>query len=196
MNTVARFHRLTILLVVLLSPVSAWAAGSLSIEFDGVVVEGGKSSVSLLDLNTGVAKWVVIGGKFEGYTVTAYVPDPRGPDAVVLSRTGGDQTLRVGLKNAVILEAPIAPDLEQKKQILGLITVGRSQYLGGNLDGAASTFNQLLSLDPGNQEATYFIGQISKIHAQANPQLQSMEETRVQMLREVDAGFAAPNKTQ
>jgi len=112
-------------LVLLLAPVVAWAAGSPSIEFNGVVVEGGKTSVSLLDLNTGVAKWVVVGGKFEGYTVTAYVPDPKGADAVELRRNVGAQTLRVG----------------------------RGVYAAGYLEGAESTIDQVLKLDPENQEA-------------------------------------------
>jgi len=123
-------------LVLLLAPVVAWAAGSPSIEFNGVVVE--------------VANWVVVGGKFEGYTVTAYVPDPKGADAVELRRNVGAQTLRVGLKNAVILVAPAAVD---PKMIANLIAVGRGVYAAGYLEGAESTIDQVLKLDPENQEA-------------------------------------------
>jgi hypothetical protein len=60
-----------LLTVLLLLPAVAFAAAALPIEFNGVVVEGNKIQVSLLNPNTGSAKWVTIGGKFDNYTVTS-----------------------------------------------------------------------------------------------------------------------------
>jgi len=87
-----------------------------SFEFDGVLVAGGKTTVSLINLTTGDANWVAVGGKFDGYTVSKYVPDPKGADVVELSTSGSGQTLRVVLKTAVILEAaPVSDPMEQQR---------------------------------------------------------------------------------
>jgi hypothetical protein len=74
-----------------------------SFEFDGVVVTGGKTTVSLVNLTTGDANWVAVGGKFDGYTVSKYVPDPKGADVVELTNSGTTQTTRIALKNSVIV---------------------------------------------------------------------------------------------
>jgi hypothetical protein len=60
-----------LLSALLLLPAAAFAAAALPIEFNGVVVAGGKIQVSLLNPNTLSAKWVSIGGKFDNYTVTS-----------------------------------------------------------------------------------------------------------------------------
>jgi hypothetical protein len=131
-----------------------------SFEFDGVLVAGGKATVSLVNLTTGDANWVAVGGKFDGYTVSKYVPDPKGADVVELTKNGGGQTMRVGLKNAVILEAPPVPD---PSQIAKLIAEGRSEYLGGDLAAASDSFKEVLSIDPQNSEAVYFLTRIAVI---------------------------------
>jgi len=86
----------------LLLPAAAFAAAALPIEFNGVVVEGNKIQVSLLNPNTGSAKWVAIGGKFDNYIVTS---------CNVLGTTPGGQAIQnptVILTNAVTkIETPI-----------------------------------------------------------------------------------------
>jgi len=100
-------------------------------EFDGVVVTGGKTTVSLVNLTTGDANWVAVGGKFDGYTVSKYVPDPKGADAVELSKSGSGQTLRVVLKTAVILETAPVPNPEEQQRIDKAVTGNLRQVMAG-----------------------------------------------------------------
>jgi hypothetical protein len=90
----------------LLLPVGALpAASGAGFEFDGVVVDGGHTRVALLDLRTGAAGWVRVGGKFAGYLVAAY---DAAQDTVTLTREG-EPAVGVQLKTAVILVAPPLP---------------------------------------------------------------------------------------
>ena len=96
-------------LFLLLAPAALFAAAAApGIEFNGVIVDpAGKTTVSLLNPVTGEAKWVAVGsGKFSGYVVTSYAPDPKAGDAVILTKDGSTQTLRVVLKGAVIVATP------------------------------------------------------------------------------------------
>jgi hypothetical protein len=101
--------KLRLLCALLFLPVAVFAA-ALPIEFNGVVVAGGKTSVALLNPNTGSAKWVAVGGKFDSYIVTSYTPDPKGADVVILTQSGGTQTELLVLKNSYIVETPHVRD--------------------------------------------------------------------------------------
>lgn len=57
------------------------AAQTPRLEFDGVLLANGVTQVALLDLNTGNAAWIGIGGSFAGYTVTAFHPGTIDPIA-------------------------------------------------------------------------------------------------------------------
>ncbi len=98
------FRILIPLLILLTTPLLAQPA----IEFNGVVVSGGKTRVSLLDPATGQAGWVTIGGRFGDYILAAYIPAAPSPaigstkaDAVVLKRASDGQLMPpIGLKDA------------------------------------------------------------------------------------------------
>ncbi len=107
----------------LLLPAAAFAA-ALPIEFNGVVVEGSKIQVSLLNPNTGSAKWVTVGGKFDNYIVTS---------CNVLAVTSSGQSIQnptVILTNAVTkVEMPI---LIKSSQILSAPSAGQIFNNGQN----------------------------------------------------------------
>jgi len=124
---IAHPMKLRLLCALLFLPVAGLAAAALPIEFNGVVVAGGKTSVALLNPNTGSANWVSIGGKFDSYIVTSYTPDPKGADVVILTQSGGTQTVRLVLKNSYILESPQDP--VQLKE-----TKDQMKAVGHNLD--------------------------------------------------------------
>ncbi len=82
------------------------AAPADEVEWNGVLIAGGQTQVSLLDLRTGAAQWVVVGGEFAGYVVSAYDPVQ---DSLALTRQGRPAA-GLRLKNAVIqVAAPQAP---------------------------------------------------------------------------------------
>ncbi len=126
--------KLRLLCTLLFLPVAGLAAAALPIEFNGVVVAGGKTSVALLNPNTGSANWVAVGGKFDSYIVTSYTPDPKGADVVILTQSGGARTMRLVLKNSLILPVTGTPVRETVAQQLAvgantaLITEAAHQY--------------------------------------------------------------------
>lgn len=82
------------------------AAPADEVEWNGVLIAGGQTQVSLLDLRTGAAQWVPVGGEFAGYVISAYDPVQ---DSLALNRQGRPAA-GLRLKNAVILvAAPQAP---------------------------------------------------------------------------------------
>jgi hypothetical protein len=100
--------------ILLLLPAAAFAAAALlPIEFNGVVVEGSKIQVSLLNPNTGSAKWVTIGGKFDNYIVTScnvLGTTPSGlpiqnPTVVLTNATTGTP-IPILIKSSQILSTP------------------------------------------------------------------------------------------
>jgi hypothetical protein len=97
--------RQSLWLVWLLTAAGALVAASVDdLEFDGVLVAGGRTQVALLDRATGAAKWVPEGGKFEGFAVGAYDP---AKDTVSLTRDGAPPR-SISLKVAFILVTPPA----------------------------------------------------------------------------------------
>jgi hypothetical protein len=79
------------------------------LEFDGVLVCDGRTQLALLDRMTGLAKWVTVGGKFEGFVVGAYDP---AKDTVSLTRVGAPP-ISIRLKDAIILvTTPASPWLQ------------------------------------------------------------------------------------
>ncbi|MEI6862235.1 MAG: hypothetical protein WCL04_08290 [Verrucomicrobiota bacterium] len=88
----------TLRLLPLLLLLAAPLFGQSTIQFNGVVVSGGKVRVSLLDQDTGHAGWVTIGARFGDYIVTAYLPAPPPTagvtgqkDCIVLTRESDGQ---------------------------------------------------------------------------------------------------------
>jgi hypothetical protein len=149
----------------LLFPVGAFAAASATdLEFNGVVVtataEGEKTSVSLLNTATGTSKWVAIGGKFDGLTVTAFRPGnptatPPTSDSILLIREGTKQSLSLTLKNSVILPAQSGATASgasgsltnaQRNAVLGnlrmIMTAAEQYFLESGF--ASVTFEQLV----------------------------------------------------
>jgi len=98
------------LLALLLLPAAAiFAAQNNALEFNGVIVTTtgtvSKVQVSLLDLNTGNAKWVSVGGKFEGYLVKTYTPaetEIGRPSIVLVRETTGQALKPILLKDSTI----------------------------------------------------------------------------------------------
>jgi len=82
------------------------------IEFNGVLLTGGKTSVSLFNSATGEAGWVAVGRKFGGRTVTAYNPADaktgRSADTVVLTRDSDGRRETITLKGAQIVPTQAA----------------------------------------------------------------------------------------
>ena len=98
-------RRLLLLAAALVATVLS-AAPADEVEWNGVLIAGGQTQVSLLDLRTGAAQWVPVGGEFAGYVVSAYDPVQ---DCIALTRQGRP-VAGLRLKNAVILvAAPLAP---------------------------------------------------------------------------------------
>jgi hypothetical protein len=118
----------------LLLPVAGLAAAALPIEFNGLIIADGKTKVALLNPNTGTAKWVAIGGRFEAYIVTRYLPDPKGGDVVILTQAGSTQTMRLVLKNSYLVESPNPKVYETDEQVVAVqdnlfkIRAAASQY--------------------------------------------------------------------
>ena len=98
--------RSTLLLLALLAPAAILRAESGgALEFTGLLVDGSRTRVGLIDLGSGTAGWVRIGGNFLGYTVASYDPAKQ---TVTLTREGWP-ALAIRLKDAVILLAPPTP---------------------------------------------------------------------------------------
>ena len=72
------------------------------IVFNGLIVQDGKTKVSLYNPNTGDAKWVVVGKQFGTYTVGFQPADPANKntkDTVILTPAGGTAQ-RINLQDA------------------------------------------------------------------------------------------------
>ncbi len=142
-------RNMKLLLLLLLLPLSVLGD---DLEFDGVLVIGGITSVSLLNQTTGRVDWVPVGGRFDGYTVTALTYDEKLGDVVVLTKLGGSLTTRLSLKNSTIVAAAPAPALSaaQQKAVtnnLRQLSAGADQYMLEH--GVTSvTFDQLVGTTP------------------------------------------------
>ncbi len=114
------------------------------LEFNGVLIDDSRTQVSLLDLQTGVARWVPVGGSFAGYTVTAYNP---AKETIALSRIGLAIGLNLRLKNAIILVVPPPtpwpqPSNPQRAAVaenLRLLAAAAQQYLADTGADSVST---------------------------------------------------------
>jgi len=145
------------LLLFVLGAIRLAAAPGDNLEFDGILVEGGKTQVALLDLSTGVSKWVPVGGKFEGYVV-GY---DSGHDAVSLTRPNSTP-FSIRLKDALILVTEpagpwIQPSNAQRALVvanLQMLRAAAAQYLADNgmpassLDDLVGTGRLLPELNP------------------------------------------------
>lgn len=80
--------------------------------------------------------------------------------------------------------------LAEQKKIALLLATGRSQFNGGNLSGAEGSFKEVVSIDPHNSEAIYFLGRVTDQLDQVAEQ--AREENTRQMIREVDEAYAPP----
>jgi YD repeat-containing protein len=95
------------LLLALAAPLPAFAAGGYAysaspIVFNGLIVQDGKTKVSLYNPNTGDAKWVVVGKQFGTYTVGFQPATPGNKDSkdmVILTSAGG-AAQRIPLQDA------------------------------------------------------------------------------------------------
>jgi hypothetical protein len=106
--------RAVLLLTLSLAVASMWAQQpAAGIEFNGVLVTGGKTTVSLFNPATGEAGWVAVGRKFGGRTVTAYhaadAKADRSADTVVLTRDSDGRSETITLKGAPIVTTPTVP---------------------------------------------------------------------------------------
>lgn len=80
--------------------------------------------------------------------------------------------------------------IAQNKIIRDLIARGRSQFLNGDYDGAASTFKEVEARDANNAEAKLFQERIAQILGGIHKQ--NHYKTRAQMLTEVDQNWERP----
>ncbi len=97
---------LALLAATLLAPAALRAADH-AIEFNGVIVQGDVTKVSLLNSVTGEASWVAIGRKFSSYTVTSF----SATSSVVVLTDASGITRNLTLQTAPIVNAlsPVAP---------------------------------------------------------------------------------------
>ncbi len=96
-----------------LAAASLRAQSAAGIEFNGVLVSGGKTTVSLVNPATGESRWIAVGRKFGDRTVTAYnaadAKAGRPADTVVLTRDSDGRSETITLKGApVVTTAPTA----------------------------------------------------------------------------------------
>ena len=110
----------SLLLIFACSAAAVCAQQRVNIEFNGVVIVDKIPQVSLYNPTTGTAKWVAVGGKFDGFIVKGFTPthpNPGGvadtPDTVVLARENGNAVAPITLKTAVIVQttAPQIPNI-------------------------------------------------------------------------------------
>ncbi len=93
----------------LLALAVARAAPEGSLEFNGVLVSGGRVQLALANPATGEARWVKVGGKFSGYTLLGY---DSAANTATLARDGRP-ALALRLKDALLVVAPPAPSWVQ-----------------------------------------------------------------------------------
>jgi hypothetical protein len=103
-------NKLLPLLLALAAPLPAFAAGGFTtnsynpIVFNGIIVQDGKTKVSLYNPTTNDAKWVQVGKKFGNYTVELQPANPNvknSKDTVILTIGNSRQT--VALQDAATL---------------------------------------------------------------------------------------------
>ena len=94
--------RSTLLLLALFTSVALRAAFGDELEFTGVMIDGTRTRIGLVDSSTGTAGWVRVGGSFLGYTVSAYDPVK---ETVTLTRDDRPP-LAIRLKDAILLLSP------------------------------------------------------------------------------------------
>ncbi|MEI6862717.1 MAG: hypothetical protein WCL04_10775 [Verrucomicrobiota bacterium] len=102
-----RLHAVLTLFLLLMVAAMRAQSEETGIEFNGVLVTGGKTTVSLVNPTTGESGWVAVGRKFGGRTVTAYnaadAKAGRPSDAVVLTRDSDGRSETIPLKGAPIV---------------------------------------------------------------------------------------------
>lgn len=73
-----------------------------TIEFNGLLVAGDHTQVSLADTSNGTSAWVAVGGNFSGYAVTSY---DAVADEVILTKSGQSEHLH--LKDSTLTPASV-----------------------------------------------------------------------------------------
>ncbi len=73
-----------------------------TIEFNGLLVAGDHTQVSLADTSNGSSAWVAVGGNFSGYAVTSY---DAVADEVILTKSGQSEHLH--LKDSTMTPAAV-----------------------------------------------------------------------------------------
>lgn len=128
--------------------------------------------------------------------------DPKGAETMIEEYVAAGGESRAARRLADQVDAQISnpyeldineinPDfVAQAKIIRDLLTRGRAQYLNGDYDGAASTFNEVEARDPNNSEAKLFQTKIAEILGEVHGA--NFYKTRQQMLTEVDQNWERP----
>lgn len=80
--------------------------------------------------------------------------------------------------------------VRERAQIAQMIARGRSQFLAGDLDGAADTFRRVEAADPDNAEAKVFLQRIAQQRGTIG--VLNREKTRAQLLEEVAKAWQRP----
>jgi general secretion pathway protein D len=99
--------------------------------------------------------------------------------------------------NGYVAESVSASDSSfssEQASVNGLISKGRSQYLGGDVGGAEATFKEVETMDPDNSEAKNFLRRIAQQKREAG--WLNHEKTREQLLEEVTNAWQRPGVYQ
>jgi general secretion pathway protein D len=80
--------------------------------------------------------------------------------------------------------------VRERAEIAQMVAKGRSQFLAGDLDGAADTFRRVEAADPDNAEAKIFLQRIAQQRGTIG--VINREKTRAQLLEEVAKAWQRP----
>jgi general secretion pathway protein D len=80
--------------------------------------------------------------------------------------------------------------LVERADLQQMVQRGRSQYLGGDINGAEATFKEVEAIDAGNAEAKVFLARIAE--QKRNAGYLNREKTREQLLQEVTDAWQRP----
>jgi len=108
-------------------------------------------------------------------------------DSIIAMRAA---SIPVNIVSRVSIQEASPGYVAQSAVIDDLLVRGRTQYLNGDYDGAASTFNEVEARDANNKEAKLFQTRIAEILGKIHTQ--NLYKTREQMLTEVDQGWERP----
>jgi LysM repeat protein len=80
------------------------------VEFVGVSIENSETKIALVDTTSGGAKWVTLGGKFNGYTVASYDETAK---SVLLSKDSAELRITLKLSKVVPTDQPATPQVTE-----------------------------------------------------------------------------------